>query len=58
MANYSGEPQERAELAKLAAQILQEPLRIRLLSNRVHQLLLDDLKQQKERAGRNYEGRL
>jgi hypothetical protein len=58
MANHSDESKERAELAKFAAKVLREPLQIRLLSDRVHQLLTDDLRQQKERAGRNYEGRL
>ncbi|MBD2315534.1 hypothetical protein [Phormidium tenue] len=58
MANHSDEAKERAELAKFAAQVLQEPLQLRLLSERVHELLSNDLRQQKERAGRNYEGRL
>lgn len=58
MANYSNDAKERAELVKFTAKILQEPLQVRLLSDRVHQLLIDDLRQQKERAGRNYEGRL
>jgi hypothetical protein len=49
---------ERAELAKFAAKVLQEPLQIRLLSDRVYELLTDELRQQKERVGRNYEGRL
>ncbi len=48
----------KAELAKFAAQILQEPLQMRLLSDRVYALLSDDLKLQKERVGKNYEGRL
>jgi hypothetical protein len=58
MANHSDESQEHAELAKLAAKVLQEPLQIRLLSDRVFQLLTEDLRQQRERLGRNYEGRL
>ena len=58
MPNHSEEAKERAELAKFAAKVLQEPLQLRLLSERVHALLSDDLRQQKERAGRNYEGRL
>jgi hypothetical protein len=58
IANYSDDAKERAELVKFTAKILQEPLQVRLLSDRVHKLLIDDLRQQKERAGRNYEGRL
>jgi hypothetical protein len=58
MAKHSDEANAKAELAKVAAKILQEPLKIRLLSDRVYELLTDDLRQQKERAGRNYEGRL
>ena len=49
---------QRAEIAKVAAQILQDPLQLRLLCDRIHQLLTDDMRQQKERAGRHYEGRL
>jgi hypothetical protein len=48
----------KAELATFAAKILEDPLQIRLLSDRVYDLLTDDLRQQKERLGRNYEGRL
>ncbi len=58
MGKYSDEPKERAELAKVAAKVLQEPLQIRLLSDRVYELLTEDLRQQRERLGRNYEGRL
>ena len=58
MVNYSDDAKERAELVKFTAKILEEPLQVRLLSDRVHKLLIDDLRQQKERAGRNYEGRL
>lgn len=58
MANHSDEAKERAELAKFVAQVLQEPLQLRLLSEKVHELLSNDLRQQKERVGRNYEGRL
>ena len=58
MANYSDESKEDAELAKFAAKVLQEPLQIRLLSDRVYELLTNELRQQKERVGRNYEGRL
>lgn len=49
---------KRAELARFAAKVLEEPLRMKLLSDRVYELLTDELRQQKERLGRNYEGRL
>ncbi len=58
MADHSDEPEKRAELAKFAAKVLQEPLQLRLLSDRVYELLINELRQQKERVGRNYEGRL
>lgn len=58
MANHSDEAKERAELSKFMAQVLQEPLQLRLLSERVYELLSNELRQQKERVGRNYEGRL
>lgn len=58
MGKHSDEPKERAELAKFTAKVLQEPLQIRLLSDRVYELLTNELRQQKERVGRNYEGRL
>ncbi len=58
MVKHSDELKAKAELAKFAAKILQEPLQMRLLSDRVYELLADDLRQQKERTGRNYEGRL
>lgn len=48
----------KQELARFAAKILEDSLQIRLLSDRVYELLTDDLRQQKERLGRNYEGRL
>jgi len=56
--NEATDESRKAELAKFAAQILQEPLQMRLLSDRVYALLTDELKQQKERVGKNYEGRL
>ncbi len=58
MGKHSDEPKERAELVKLAAKMLDEPLQLRLLSDRVYELLAENLRQQKERLGRNYEGRL
>jgi hypothetical protein len=58
MADHSDESKKRAELTKCAAKVLQEPLQLRLLSDRVYELLTEDLRQQKERLGRNYEGRL
>lgn len=48
----------KAELVTFAAEILKDPLKIRLLSDRVYDLLTDDLRLQKERIGRSYEGRL
>jgi len=56
--NAATDESRKAELAKFAAQILQEPLQMRLLSDRVYELLTEEVKQQKERLGRNYEGRL
>ncbi|GBO53277.1 hypothetical protein APA_1184 [Pseudanabaena sp. lw0831] len=58
MGKHSDESKEQAELAKFAAKVLREPLQIRLLSDRVYELLTNELRQQKERVGRNYEGRL
>jgi len=58
MGSYSNESKTQAELAKFVAQILEEPLQIRLLSDRVYEILTEDLRKQKERVGRNYEGRL
>ena len=58
MTNQSSESQKKAELAEVAAKILREPSQMRLLSDRVHLLLIDDLRQQKERGGTKYEGRL
>jgi hypothetical protein len=53
-----GKHSDESKLAKFASKILQEPLQLRLLSDRVYELLTEDLRQQKERLGRNYEGRL
>jgi hypothetical protein len=58
MPNHLDESKEFAELAKFASKVLHEPLQLRLLSDRVYELLAKDLRQQKERLGRNYEGRL
>lgn len=41
------------DLCKLAEEILSDPLKMRMLSDRVYQLLLEDLRLQKERS-RNY----
>ncbi len=49
---------QKEDLAKFASQVLQNPLQIRLLGDRVYHLLINDLRQQKERVGGNYEGRL
>lgn len=58
MANHSDKPKDQVELAKFAAKVLHEPAQMRLLSDRVYELLKEDLRQQKERLARNYEGRL
>ena len=58
MAERFDKSKERAEIAKFAAKILHEPSQIRLLSDQVYDLLKDEFRQQKERVGRNYEGRL
>jgi hypothetical protein len=49
---------KKSELAKFTAEILNDPLKIRLLSEHVYDLLTDDLRLQKERIGKNYGGRL
>ena len=46
------------EVFQVAAKILEDPLHLRLVSDRVYELLLNDLRQQKERSGDNYRGRL
>ena len=46
------------EVFQVAAKIVEDPLHLRLLSDRVYELLINDLRQQKERAGGNYRGRL
>jgi len=41
------------DLCKVAEEIMSDPLKMRLLGDRVYQLLLEDLRLQKERS-RNY----
>lgn len=52
-----GKAEDLAKISKLAGQVLQDPLRMRLLSDRVYELMLQDLRRQQERS-RNYGGRL
>lgn len=52
-----GKAEDLAKISKLAGQVLQDPLRMRLLSDRVYELILQDLRRQQERS-RNYGGRL
>ena len=56
--SISGLDELDREVFQAAAKILEDPLHLRLLSDRVYELLINDLRQQKERAGSNYRGRL
>lgn len=47
--------ERQTAIAKAAAKVMQDPLLMRLLSERVYQLLLEDLQNQRERS-RNYGG--
>jgi len=47
--------EEQTRIAKAAAQVLQNPLLMRKLSDRVYELMLEDLRNQRERS-RNYGG--
>ena len=47
--------EEQTGIAKAAAQVLQNPLLMRRLSDRVYELMLEDLRNQRERS-RNYGG--
>lgn len=49
--------EDLAKISKVAGQVLQDPLRMRLLSDRVYELMLQDLRRQQERS-RNYGGYL
>lgn len=50
-------PQDRAELSKLAAKVLKDPLLLRQLSDQVYELMQLDLQRQRERR-QNYGGEL
>jgi hypothetical protein len=50
-----GKKEELAKISKAAAEVLRDPLRLRLLSDRVYELMLEDLRRQQERS-RNYGG--
>ncbi len=50
-----GKAEDLAKISKVAGKVLQDPLMMRLLSDRVYQLLLEDLRRQQERS-RNYGG--
>jgi hypothetical protein len=48
---------DRAALLKTASRVMQDPLLLRRLSDRVYELMLEDLRYQRERS-RNYGSRL
>ena len=48
---------DRAALLKTASRVMQDPLLMRRLSDRVYELMLEDLRYQRERS-RNYGSRL
>ena len=52
-----GKTEDLAKISKVAGKVLQDPLLMRLLSDRVYKLMLEDLRRQQERS-RNYGGRL
>ncbi|MFW6359387.1 MAG: hypothetical protein ACOC0N_09290 [Chroococcales cyanobacterium] len=41
---------ERSQLSKMAAEVLQDPLLLRQLCDRIYELMQDDLRQQQERS--------
>lgn len=51
----NGKKEDLAQLADAAGKVLQDPLRLRLLSDRVYELMQEDLRRQQERSG-NYRG--
>lgn len=53
----TNEQEDRAEISKLAAKVLEDPLLLQILSDRVYQLMLEDLRNQRERHG-NFGGLL
>ncbi len=50
-----GKKEELAKISKAATEVLRDPLQLRLLSDRVYELMLEDLRRQQERS-RNYGG--
>jgi hypothetical protein len=42
---------QNQEISKIATQILKEPISMRKLCDRVYQLMLEDLRNQRDRAG-------
>ncbi|MEP0777118.1 hypothetical protein NDI39_05770 [Microcoleus sp. ZQ-A2] len=48
-----GKTEDLAKISKVAGKVLQDPLLMRLLSDRVYKLMLEDLRRQQERS-RNY----
>ena len=50
-----GNKEDLAQLSNAAGKVLQDPLMLRLLSDRVYELMLEDLRRQQERSG-NYGG--
>jgi hypothetical protein len=50
-----GKTEDLAKISKVAGKVLQDPLLMRLLSDRVYELMLQDLRRQQERS-RNYGG--
>lgn len=52
-----GKTEDLAKISKVAGKVLQDPLLMRLLSDRVYKLMLEDLRRQQERS-RNYGGYL
>lgn len=55
--NTINEQKDNTEISKLAAKVLEDPLLLQMLSDRVYQLMLEDLRNQRERHG-NFGGLL
>lgn len=55
--NTSHEQEDSNEIVKLAAKVLEDPLLLQMLSDRVYQLMWEDLRNQRERQG-NFGGLL
>ena len=50
-----GKTEDMAKISKAASEVLHDPLLMRLLSDRVYELMLEDLRRQQERS-KNYGG--